>query len=67
MRTVLSLQAVARRGRVGWGADCQVRETEEGESVERRVGASGCDDGMLVDGREVRCKWCMLKYCHGNC
>jgi len=48
MRTVLSEQAVARRGRVEWGADCQVRETEEGESIERRVGVGGSGDGIVV-------------------
>ena len=36
MRTVLSEEQVARRGRVGWGAVSQAREVEEGPRVERR-------------------------------
>ena len=42
MRTVLSAQAVARRGRVGCGADCHVRAEEGGWSVERWVSVCGC-------------------------
>jgi len=41
MRTVLSEQAVAMSGREGCGADCQVRETEGGFSVDRRMRAGG--------------------------
>lgn len=40
----MSAQAVARSGREGCGIDCQVREVEGGESVER---------GRIVRGSEV--------------
>lgn len=36
MRTDLSDEQVARRGRVGWGAVSQARDGEEGVRVERR-------------------------------
>ena len=44
MRTVLSEEQVARRGRVGWGAVSQAREGEEGLRVERRE-IFGREDG----------------------
>lgn len=37
MRTDLSEEAVARRGSVGWGAECHEREMEGGQRVERSV------------------------------
>ena len=44
MRTVLSDEQVARRGRVGWGAVSQARDGEDGARVERRH-SLGREDG----------------------
>lgn len=48
MRTVLSEEAVARRGRYGWGVDCQAREVEGGVHVAR--GLRLCVVGVVAAG-----------------
>lgn len=63
MRAVLSEQAVARMGRVGWGVLSQVRELQEGKRVARgwmegmtAVVLGKCSrDGLMVwcQGREL--------------
>jgi len=54
MRTVLSEQAVAMSGREGCGALCQVRETEGGFNIDRRVRAGG--GGMVRVLLESMCQ-----------
>lgn len=64
MRTVLSDEQVARRGRVGWGAVSQARDGEDGARVERRD-SLGREDGDGISRWLFFWEWYCKEIAHG--
>ena len=64
MRTDLSDEQVARRGRVGWGAVSQARDGEDGVRVEKRDSLGREDEDSISRYFDVW-EWCHEKLVYG--